>query len=51
MEFVLDHGIEILGGLRISIVIGAAFRIDVRDLLPDAAFAGADGTHAFEQLV
>lgn len=50
VEFVLYHGVEVLGGRRIPVIVDTAFGKDVGNLLPDAAFTSPDRTDAFQQL-
>lgn len=49
MEAVLNHGVKVSCCWRILVVVGAAFGIDVSDLLPDAPFACTDRADPFEQ--
>ena len=50
VEAVLHHGVEVAGGRRVAVVVGAALGIDVRYLLPDAPLARSDRADALEQL-
>ena len=49
VEAVLYHGIEIPCGRGVFVIVRTAFGIDVGYLLPDASFAGTDGTHTLQQ--
>ena len=49
VELVLHHGVEFPRYRGVRIVIDGAFGENVRDLLPDAAFIGADGTDTLQQ--
>ena len=48
MEFILYHGVELFCGRRIAIVVDAALGKNIRHLLPDTAFAGADRADALQ---
>ena len=50
VELILDHGIKCVGDGGVFVVVGAALREDVGDLLPDPPFACADGADALQQL-
>jgi len=50
VEFILNHGVEVMGNGGVFIIVDAALREDIRHLLPDAAFAGADRADALKQL-
>lgn len=49
VELVLDHCEEVSSRFGVAVVVPRAFGEDVRDLLPNAPFGGADGLDAFEQ--
>lgn len=49
METILNHGIEIASRWRTLIVVGAALRINVRNLLPYTALTCTDGTDALKE--
>ena len=49
MEFVLHHGIEFMGDRIILIIVNAAFRKNISDLLPDSAFACTNRTNPLQQ--
>ena len=50
VEFILNHGVEVMGNGSVFIVVDAALCEDIRYLLPDAAFAGTDRADALKQL-
>ncbi len=50
VDFVLDGGEELLGGLGVRGVVDAG-GVDVEDFLVEAAFGGADVADAFEEFV
>ena len=49
METILNHGIEIAGCRRSLVIVGAALRINVRNLLPYTALTCTDGTDALKE--
>ena len=49
METILNHGIEIASRWRALIVVGAALRINVSDLLPYTALTCTNGTDALKE--
>ena len=49
METILDHGIEIASRWRALIVVGAALRINVSNLLPYTALTCTNGTDALKE--
>ena len=50
VEFILNHGVEVMGNGSVFIIVDAALCEDIRYLLPDAAFAGTDRADTLKQL-
>ena len=48
IELVLNVVIELPGGFRIPVVVGAALGKNISDLLIDASFAGTNGAHPLQ---
>ena len=49
VEAVLNHRIEIPCRWGVPVIVYAALGVDVRNLLPNTAFACSDGAYSFEQ--
>ena len=47
VKTVLYHGIEIVCGRRVLVIVNTALCIDVGNLLPNTPFTGSDGTYSF----